>query len=286
MRETGRGLFFRVGLWFGTVQGATDESLAVRRPAWPRRLWGAAKRLGPAGPLALLSGALPPLGGTVVILMIPVIAPWLRDHGYLGPPLAVLLGAALGATMILPMYSFMAVCGWAFGPVVGVGTALCGVVLGALLNYAWARLVCRDRVTQLIEEKPKWAVVYRELIHASPGRALLLATLIRIPPGFPFALTNFLMAAVRVPLKTVLLAAFFGSIPRTVVVAVTAAKLSSLSEQQKLGPWTIGLAVAGTVLSLVVISRLAMRALARATAGAGAGAGDGVAVAAPNAGRS
>lgn len=230
------------------------------------------RRLGPAGPLAFLSGVVPPAGGTVVILMIPMIAPWLRDHGVMGPPVAALLGALLGATMVLPMYSFMAVCGWSFGPVVGIVTALSGVVMGAMINYGWARCVCRDRVTVLIEEKPKWWAVYRELLYASPKRTFLLVTLIRIPPGFPFALTNFVMAAMRVPLRIMLPATLVGSIPRTVVVCLAAAKMSSLQEKAALGPWTIAGAVVVTVLTLVLIGRLAGRALARATAGASASA--------------
>jgi uncharacterized membrane protein YdjX (TVP38/TMEM64 family) len=209
---------------------------------------------------------IPPAGGTVVIALIPTIAPWLRDHGVLGPPLAALAGALLGASMVLPMYSFMAVCGWSFGPVIGIITALTGVVLGALLNYSWARLVCRDRVTSLIEEKPKWRLIYRELLQASPKRAFWLVTLIRIPPGFPFAFTNFVLASMRVPLRIMLPATFLGSIPRTVVVALAAAKLSHLSETERLGPWTIVLAVAATVAMLIIISRVATKALAKATA--------------------
>src|SRR4051812_18704038 len=38
------------------------------------------RRLGPAGPLALLAATFPPLGGFVLIGFISKIAPWLREH--------------------------------------------------------------------------------------------------------------------------------------------------------------------------------------------------------------
>lgn len=257
---------------------ASSGSVSVGR--WGR-LRQVARRLGPAGPLAFLSGVVPPLGGTLVIVMIPVIAPWLREHGVMGPPVAAVAGAVLGATMVLPMYSFMAVCGWSFGPVVGMATALSGVVMGAVMNYGWARWVCQDRVTGLIDEKPKWRAVYRELLVASPKRAFVLVTLIRIPPGFPFALTNFVMAAMRVPLRIMLPATALGSLPRTVVVCLAAAKMSSLSERAALDPWTLAGGIVVVVLSLVLIGRIAGRALAAATAGQGptgaSGNGDGAA---------
>lgn len=257
----------------GIVAAGSSEDVTGRSGEVTTR-WGRLRRLafrlGPAGPVALLSGLVPPLGGTLVIVMIPVIAPWLREHGVMGPPVAAVLGAVLGATMVLPMYSFMAVCGWSFGPLVGMATALSGVVVGAVLNYGWARWVCRDRVTGLIDEKPKWRAVYRELLVASPRRAFLLVTLVRIPPGFPFALTNFVMAAMRVPLRIMLPATAVGSLPRTVVVCLAAAKMSSLSERAALGPWTLVGGIVVVILSLVLIGRIASRALAAATAGSAA----------------
>lgn len=259
------GVFF--GLWLGTVPEGPPLNYEPSEPTRSERFWSVMKRLGPAGPFAVISAAMPGIFGSVVLAKLPTIGAWFRDHGQSGPVVAALAGAILGAGMLLPMYTFMAVCGWAFGPAVGIPTVLVGLTLGALINYGWARVVCRDRVTSIITDNPKWKLVYEELLFASKWRVFLLVALIRIPPGFPFSLTNFVMASIRVPLKILLPATVLGSIPRTLVVVFTAAKLSSLSEQDRLGPWTIVMAIVATVLMLVIISKVATRALARATSG-------------------
>src|SRR2546423_1637953 len=63
---------------------ADSPTATLDYQASPTGAWGKSKafikRLGPAGPLAVLVATFPPLGGFVLIGLISRLAPWLRAH--------------------------------------------------------------------------------------------------------------------------------------------------------------------------------------------------------------
>jgi uncharacterized membrane protein YdjX (TVP38/TMEM64 family) len=82
----------------------------------------------------------------------------------------------------------------------------------------------------------------------------------------PFALTNFLMAAARVPLKSFIVGTFVGMLPRSSAVVFVGAGVSELTFDNPQNSWLIVFGIIATIISIIVIGRIAKRALERLTA--------------------
>ena len=96
-----------------------------------------------------------------------------------------------------------------------------------------------------------------------------MVALLRLPPNSPFALTNLVMAAARVPLVTYLTGTALGMLPRTALVVAMAAAAAAHGESlqefvtEGPGPWMF---VGGIILLagvLAIIGAVAKRAIAR-----------------------
>lgn len=223
------------------------------------------RRLGPVGPLAVIAASLPAIGGFVLLGTLTWLAPWLRSHGELGIVLYVLGFAVLAGLALLPTYAQAVLAGWAFGRAAGTAAALCGICGAASIGYLIARRASGDRVVRLIEEQPKWQAVYDALIGSGPGKALLIVTLLRVPPNSPFAITNLVMAACRVRPLTYLVGTLLGIAPRTAVAVFIGAAASGLDFSQPKQTWFF---VGGIVVTLIVvgiIGLMANRAVAKVT---------------------
>lgn len=238
-------------------------------PAEPRgllaRMWS---RFGLAGPLAILALAMPPLGGFMLITYMKTIAEYLRSHAGSGPWLYAAAFASLAGLALLPTYAQSALGGFAFGVTIGFVAALGGFVGGAIIGYEIARRASGDKVMQTIESKPHWKAVREAFVSGQVNgfwKNLGMVALLRVPPNSPFALTNLVMASVKVPRAAFVVGTLIGMAPRTaaaVWVGSQAAELTSLSERPR---WMV---VAGIVLSIVVLAvvgLIADRAIKRVT---------------------
>lgn len=218
------------------------------------------RRLGPAGPLALVSATLPMLGGFALLATLNPVGEWLKGHETTGWFLYIAGFALLAGLAVLPTYAQAVLGGWAFGVAAGFPAALLGFVGGALLGYAVARWASGNRVVELIEEHPRWRAVYDALLRSGSAKTLVIVTLLRLPPNSPFAMTNLVLSATRVPLGIYLLATAIGMAPRTAVAVYIASTLKALSFDELQRPWLLV-----TVAVLLVIGTIANRALARVT---------------------
>jgi uncharacterized membrane protein YdjX (TVP38/TMEM64 family) len=225
------------------------------------------RRLGPAGVLALITLTLPPLGSIVLLYYINEVGEWFRSHQQWGPAIYVLAFWVLVGLALLPTYASAIVGAWAFGFTTGCTAALIGFSGAALIGYLISSLASGDRVVKLIEEKPKWRIVYDALLRSSKWKAFLIVFLLRVPPNSPFAATNLLLASTRVPLGIFLLATLLGMTPRTAAVALAASRMSELSLSVPEHRWTIALGIVLTILVLVVIGMIGKHALDRVTNG-------------------
>lgn len=249
-----------VGTLSGLLYGSVQQVLQILR------------RLGPAGWVTVLSGTLPPILGMTILATSLKLAPWLDSHR----PLSVFLTAAAfmlaGGMMLAPTYSFSWLCGLSFGFSVGLATGMTAITGAALINYAWARAVCKDRITTLLDENPKSRAVHNALLHGSPLKTFGIVTLLRLPPTSPFALANVLLAATKVPFVTVFFATLLGMLPRTAIVVAAGAGLESLDPDVKKNPlvWAAGIVV--TIIVLMILTAVSKKALAQATATPSAGA--------------
>lgn len=223
------------------------------------------RRLGAVSVLGVLSFLIPIVGLATLLWYARTVTEWLHAHQDTGPLIYIGLFALFSGLAILPTHVQAIAGGWAFGFRIGYPAAMLGLTLGALLAYAIARGASGRRVTELIREYPKLRVVYDALIGRGFWKTLLIVTLVRLPPSAPFAASNVLLAATRVPLPIYLLGTILGLAPRTAVVTFVASGLAKLDFTES-KPW--GLIIAGVLVSLValgIIGYIANRALTKMT---------------------
>lgn len=248
-------------------KSAAEGGAAGEAHGW-EKVKGVLRRLGPAGPMAVVASTLPPLGGFVLVGTVTKVAPWLREHGALGPVLYAGAFVVLAGLAVIPTYATSVVGGWAFGFRVGFVAAMAGFVGAALLAYVVGRKGAGDRVIRMIEEKPKWRAVHQSLLGSGFGKSLLVVTLLRLPPTSPFAVLNLLLAATRVNLTAYVLGTLIGMSPRTAVVVYAAAGFSQLDFEQQAGQaWMFVAGIVVTVVVIFILGSLAHRAVEHVTGG-------------------
>lgn len=237
------------------------------------------QRLGFASYLALAAIALPPLGGFLVIGYMDTISKWFESHAAAGPVIYAVAFAALAGFALLPTYAQSILGGWAFGILIGVPAALVGFTGGALIGYAVARPTASERVTKVINEQPKWSAVRDALVpsaeHPDRGfwKTLGIVTLLRLPPNSPFAITNLVLASVRVPLVIYIIGTVVGMAPRTAAAVWLGATLHTQFASIREGLdapkpwWLIAVGIGSVIVVLGVIGVIANKAVERVTRG-------------------
>jgi len=188
----------------------------------------------------------------------------------------------LSGLALLPTYAQAILGGWAFGIGVGLPAALAGFFGGSLIGYAVASRFASERAMAVLDEHPRWMAVRDALVGDGAGsgfwRTLGIVSLVRLPPNSPFALTNLLMASVRVPRLAFALGTLIGMAPRTAVVLYLATLIQGeISRDAVRGAkpwWFVPLAIVLAIVVLVVIMRIANRAVQRVV-GEGRNPGDG-----------
>ena len=224
------------------------------------------RELGALGPLAAVSVVVPPIAGLLVLGTLTTVGPWLREHQAAG--LAVYVGGfvLLGSFGLLPTYAQSVLGGWAFGFASGTAAALVGFTGAAALAYAVARVAAGNRIVDLVAGHARWHGVYRALLHSEFWRALLIITLLRVPPNAPYAATNLTLGALAVPFTPYVLGTLIGLAPRTAAIVYAASELSTLdfSDQRQRGMFLASLVV--TVGVLAALGWMATQALRRVEA--------------------
>jgi uncharacterized membrane protein YdjX (TVP38/TMEM64 family) len=223
------------------------------------------RRLGAAGPVGIALSFWPPLGGFLLLTTLTQLGPWLRAHGGAGMAVYVFIAGLLIGISFLPTFACAILAGWAFGFLAGWPLAVVAITAGSVIAYAIGRWIARDRLIEIIEERPKWNAVYRALLNTSSTKTIFVVTLLRIPPASPFALTNFALAAARVPLTQYIIGTIVGIIPRTAMAAYAAAQLEQFRLKDVGDRWTTVAGIVATVVVTVVLGMLANRALRRVT---------------------
>lgn len=230
------------------------------------------KRLGPTSVLAAVAAFLPPLGSIVLFWNINAVGTWLREHTS-GAAVYITGFAILAGLAFLPTYASAILGGWAFGFATGFPAAMGGFLGGSLIGYSVARPTAGERVEKLIADHPKWKAVRDALVRGNPLKTLGIVTLLRVPPNSPFAVTNLVLASVRVPLWIYSLGTLVGMAPRTAAVVFLASKLQNMAaknaaeEAAKQQPWWVfALGIAVTIIVLGILGLIANHAIKRATA--------------------
>lgn len=234
-------------------------------PATPVEKQSTFRRLGSLGPLAIATAVLPPIGFVTVLSQLNNLAPWLKSHHDLGIFIYIGMFVILAGIALLPTHAAAILGGWAFGFEHGYPAAMAGFLGGALVGYSIARPAAGRRVVDLIEENPKWKAVYQALLGSGFWKTLLIVTLLRLPPNSPFAVTNLVLAATRVPLPAYTLGTLLGMAPRIGLVVWLSAHASQLDLGMGKDRWIFVVGLVALLVTLAVIGSIAWRAVDRVT---------------------
>lgn len=225
-----------------------------------RRLARFIRRLGPAGPLAVVAATLPTVSAVFLLGTLTVIAPVLRRLP-LAPALCVLAFAVGGGFSLLPTYALSVIAGWSFGFPVGFATSVAGILGASLIAYAVAQRASGERFLSIIDEKPTWRAVHFALLGSGHWRAVMIIVLLRMAPFPPFSITNLVMGAAHVKLSRFTLGTLLGMAPNAAIIAGASAGLERVSFRAAEEPWLIAGGAFAMVAVIAVIGRLAKRAL-------------------------
>ncbi len=224
------------------------------------------KRSGAAGPLAVVASVMPAIGGFALLGSLNIVGPWLQSHGIGGVFLYAAAFAILAGLALLPTYAQAVLGGWAFGFAAGFPAALAGFFGGALIGYGIAWGATGDKVKTIIDEHPKWKAVREALVGSGFWKTLGIVALLRLPPNSPFALTNLVMAAAKVPRFPYLLGTLIGMAPRTGVAVYIASQIQDVATAAETRPkWMIFAGIGLTLLVIMVIGHIAKKALEKVT---------------------
>jgi uncharacterized membrane protein YdjX (TVP38/TMEM64 family) len=219
--------------------------------------------------VAIVLSFWPPLGGFLLLATLTTFAPWLRAHEGLGFLTYFVLTVLLVGFSFLPTFACAIFAGWAFGFALGATTAVLALTAASIVAYALGRWIARDRVLEVVAEKPRWRAVQQALLGQNSRRTVFVVTLLRIPPASPFAIVNFVLAAARVPLWDYTLGTFLGLVPRTAAAAFAAASLEQLRFKDVTDRTTLIAGLVATILVVAVLGSYANRALRALSAPAG-----------------
>ena len=117
--------------------------------------------------------------------------------------------------------------GFLFGPVIGGAATVVGATIGATIIYLIARTSLGE---PLAARAGPWLSKLRKGFQEDAMSYLLF---LRLVPAFPFAVVNLVPAVLGVPLRTYVVATFFGIIPGTFAFAWLGAGLDSIIEVQQ-----------------------------------------------------
>lgn len=229
--------------------------------------------------MAIVAAALPAAGGFLLLGFMPAVAGFLNDLGPMGFVLYIAAFAVTSGFAVLPTYAQAALGGYAFGLAGGIPGAMLGFVGGSLIGYTMARLAAGDDANKAIDDHPKWRAVRDAFVASSERgsfwRTLGIVTLVRFPPNSPFALTNLLMASVRVPRLIFLIGTAVGMLPRTALVvfigwqvaqSIGADELTSDALKQARPGWVFPVGIALSIGVIVLLAVLGDKAIKKAVA--------------------
>lgn len=230
------------------------------------------QRLGPAAWLGLAWAVLPALGGFLVLFNMEPISAFLRGEAEAGPAREALGVATYALIFIvsagcgfLPTYSQAILAGYAFGVPVGFAAAWIGFGGASIVGFFIARRFARERAEREISKNVKARVVRDALIESGFWKALLIVTLVRVPPNSPFALMNLILCASGVKKRVYVLGTLIGMAPRTFAAVLIGSQITDWSSVEK-PRWMVIGGIVLTFAVLGVIGSMANHALKRITA--------------------
>jgi uncharacterized membrane protein YdjX (TVP38/TMEM64 family) len=214
-----------------------------------------------------------PTAGTIALLaVVNRVRSFIDSLSAFGPLICVLAFSILGGTAVLPAYVVSVFSGFMFGYGAGLPTTLAAAAGAAMVGYALSGRVSGRKVMEVIEDNPRWHAVHGALVGGGFWKTCLIVALLRMSPVPPFSVTNLALASFHVRRWPFLLGTVAGLLPQAAALTLVGARLKELDLRASVAqkPWLLVVGAAGLALALFVITRLAVRALAKLTDGGSA----------------
>lgn len=248
-----------------------DQTPSTPPPAEQKESIGAVlKRLGPAAWLGIAWATMPAIAGITLLANMDLAQRLLiGTEEEPGLPFATgimiyiaifIITAGLG---LLPTVSQAILAGYAFGVTWGFPAALIGFAGASIVGYFIANTIARKRVEDEIQKHAKVEIIRDAFIRHGYARALLILTLIRVPPNSPFALTNYAMSVSGVKLVPYLIATLVGMAPRTFAAVWIGSTIDNWGDA-KTPRWMVIGGILLTIVILIGLGKLANKALEQA----------------------
>jgi uncharacterized membrane protein YdjX (TVP38/TMEM64 family) len=195
------------------------------------------------------------------------VSAWLGGLGAIGAALFAVL-IAVSSLCLLPASPFIIAASAVFGFSLGLLTSALGVILGAASGYFLSRLFLRKDVADQLKGRPTFKAIDQAI--AEEGWKIVL--LLRLCP-IPFGLANYLYGLTAIPFLPYLITTFLGAIPGLLLFShlgsAGKAGLQALASGNlnKGGGEIVllGLSLAATIVLVVLLPRIARRALEKRT---------------------
>jgi uncharacterized membrane protein YdjX (TVP38/TMEM64 family) len=195
------------------------------------------------------------------------ISAWLGGLGAIGAALFAAL-IAVSSLCLLPASPFIIAASAVFGFSLGLLTSAVGIILGAASGYVLSRLFLRKDVADQLKLRPTFKAIDQAI--AEEGWKIVL--LLRLCP-IPFGLANYLYGLTAIPFLPYLITTFLGAVPGLILFShlgsAGKAGLQALASGNlnKGGGEIVllGLSLAATIVLVVLLPRIARRALEKRT---------------------
>lgn len=220
-----------------------DEPALVEKPAWAK--------------LALLT--LIVLALTALWRWTPLahavnaetILGWAHDFGSRWWAPLILMASYTPACLVMfprPLITLAAVI--AFGPWLGFGYALLGIVGSSIVTYYIGRRMRRDTVRRLAGPK------LDRMIDVLKRYGLIAMTLLRLVPIAPFAVESIVAGAIHMRLRHVVLGTAIGLLPGTLATTIFGDAIeTALTGTGDVNWWLVGIAVTLLAGGIVAVKR-------------------------------
>lgn len=230
----------------------------------------------PTGILGVAWVVGPTIFGAGLLWYLGPVSTWLQDQGVFGWVIYVGVFALMSGLGFFPTTAQVVVGGWVFGFFGGISGALLGVAGGGALGFLIARTVSRSTLEDFIDRFQKAKLLRQTLLASGAPRTIFIVALFRMPPHFPFALSNLLISATGVPLRSFLVGSVLGMAPRLSLLAFASAAAAAggshdIQEFLREGPgWTVAIVgVVALAIALAILGEIGRRTLAKAVAKTG-----------------
>ncbi|WP_233578720.1 TVP38/TMEM64 family protein [Tautonia sociabilis] len=168
---------------------------------------------------------------------------------------------AVAVVLMAPGSVLTAASGYLFGPVAGAALAAGSATVGASAAFLIARRLAREAIRRRVAGDRRFQAIDRALAERGGWVVLLL----RLTPAVPFNVANYALGLTGIRFRSYAVASFVGMLPGSAAYALLGASAGG-RQPEGIGPVGWIALVCSTLVAVVVLSRIARRALAEAGA--------------------